>query len=269
LKKLNYMPMKKILLASGCSFTTPNFISELHPKLDCSWPKWPELLAKKLDMDCINLGQNGAGNEYIYSSLLEKILEIKDKSQIGLVIPAWTQSQRIDYQVNSKGIWKNERYNPNGDVFSFVKKSLRYMLSLQILCERYNIPYKQCQMISLFDGWINGLWKTDIERYSNRNDPNFKLGYAYPGNDPEKDRKRCQQIMLEYETYINVKNFIGWPLVTELGGHTVEVPTLRHNAKSADDDKEWITDYLISNIDLHPNEKGHKVIAEFLYDRLG
>ena len=76
--------MKKILLVSGCSMTDKDFISAPHPKMDCVWPKWPELLAKKLDMECIILGQNGAGNEYIYSSLLEKILEKKD--QIGLVL---------------------------------------------------------------------------------------------------------------------------------------------------------------------------------------
>ena len=63
--------MKKILLASGCSMTDSNYVSETNPEIDCSWPKWPELIAKKLDMECINLGRNGAGNEYIYSSLLE------------------------------------------------------------------------------------------------------------------------------------------------------------------------------------------------------
>jgi len=63
--------MKKILLVSGCSNTDKNFYSELHPEMDCSWPKWPELLAEKLNMDCVNLAKSGAGNEYIYSSLLD------------------------------------------------------------------------------------------------------------------------------------------------------------------------------------------------------
>ena len=54
--------MRKILLVSGCSNTDKDFYSELHPDMDCSWPKWPELLAKKLDMDCVNLAKSGAGN---------------------------------------------------------------------------------------------------------------------------------------------------------------------------------------------------------------
>ena len=46
---------KKILLVSGCSWSDNNFNSIFHPSLDCSWTKWPELLAKKLDMICVNL----------------------------------------------------------------------------------------------------------------------------------------------------------------------------------------------------------------------
>ena len=43
--------------------------------MDTTWPMWPELVAKKLDMDCINLGQSGAGNEYIYFTLLDEIIK--------------------------------------------------------------------------------------------------------------------------------------------------------------------------------------------------
>ena len=160
--------MKKILLASGCSFTDENFESAVHPEMICDWAKWPELLAKKLDMEYINLGQNGGGNEYIYSSLLEQILKTEDKSQIGLVIPAWTQCQRKDYQQGYEGTWKQKRIDPDGDVMSFLRKDLRYMISLQLICKHFNIPLKMFQMISLFDGFISGLCKTDAEVYRNR-----------------------------------------------------------------------------------------------------
>jgi len=42
--------MKKILLVSGDSFSDKNFSTMIHPELDTSWPKWPELLADKLNM---------------------------------------------------------------------------------------------------------------------------------------------------------------------------------------------------------------------------
>tara|TARA_B100000029_G_C17321863_1_gene868430 strand:+ start:108 stop:887 length:780 start_codon:yes stop_codon:yes gene_type:complete len=259
--------MKKLLIASGCSFTDENFISALHPEMDCSWPKWPELLAKKLDMDYINLGANGGGNEYIYFSILEEILKIKDKSKIGLVIPAWSQSQRQDFQQNRIPVWKRKRFYSDGDIFAWVRKSMWYMLSLQMICERYNIPFKQFQMISLFDGWISGLSKTDAEKWENRNNPNFKDRYTYPGYNKDVDRKLCLDIILEYEPYINVENFIGWPIHNLLGGFHIEEKTLRYKGRNHPDD--YILDLLVSNLDVHPNAKGQEKITEFLYDRLG
>ena len=38
-----------------------------------------------------------------------------------------------------------------------------YDISLENLCKRYNLPYKQFQMINSFEGYLNGLWKTDFE----------------------------------------------------------------------------------------------------------
>ena len=258
--------MKKILLASGCSNTDENFESAVHPEMICDWPKWPELLAKKLDMDYINLGQNGAGNEYIYSSLLEQILKTKDKSQIGLVIPAWTQCQRKDYQSGYKGTWIQKRIDPNGDVMSFVRKDLRYMISLQIICKQFNIPLKQFQMISLFDGFISGLSKTDAEVYQNRDNPNFERRYKYnPHKGTLEDRMKCNKIMTEYEPYIDVKNFIGWPCSQRIGGFHIEQKTLWYDEEGNGFNEEL----LVSKLDIHPNGKGHKKIAEFLYDRLG
>ena len=42
---------RNILLAGGCSYTDPNFNRSVTvPGLDCSFPKWPELLAKKFNL---------------------------------------------------------------------------------------------------------------------------------------------------------------------------------------------------------------------------
>lgn len=108
--------MKKILIASGCSYTDNQFRSACHPEMDTSWPKWPEIVAKELDMICINLGRSGSGNEYIYSSIHDIILRVKDKSQIGLVIAGWSQCFRQDWQTGSmSGV--NEKMGFESDKF--------------------------------------------------------------------------------------------------------------------------------------------------------
>jgi hypothetical protein len=244
--------MKKILLVSGCSNTEKDFYSELHPDLDTSWPKWPELLAEKLDMDCVNLGKSGAGNEYIYRSLLDYITR-NDTSNIGLVISAWTQCNRKDYQQGNLGRWTNERIDPNGDVFSWMKRTLDNCLSFQILCEKYNLPYMQLHMLHFYIDWLNGLKPRDLEKIALM-DRNWR--HTYPG-DKEKDNKKIIKIIDDYEDRINIKKFIGWPLSTEYGGFCLQKDLITIPNKTQ-----------ISKLDSHPNEKGHKVISEFIYERL-
>ena len=258
------MPMKKILLVSGCSFTDPNYVSTMHPTMDCSWPKWPELLAKKLDMDCINVAHTGAGNEYIYSSLLDKIITTDN---IGLVMAAWTQCQRKDWETGIWGRWHHfplpaqngrsnilgrwqhyEHYKKNlqvdGDVFGWVNKSLRYYYSLQEICKSKKIPLKQFQMLSLFDGYVD----KDTYNKANRDDPDFAKFFTPPGQKKNRKREQLVVMMEEFGRVID-KTFLNY-------GSDLQSQIIN--------DWEGLT---ISKEDHHPNEKGQKVIAEFLYEK--
>jgi len=246
--------MKKILLVSGCSNTDKNFYSEIHPEMDCSWPKWPELLAEKLNMDCVNLGLSGAGNEYIYSSLLDYITE-NDTSNIGLVIPAWTQCNRKDFTENGK--WTNARIDPHGDVYGWMYKSLRNYLSFQILCEKYNLPYMQLHMLHLFKDWLSGLKPREKDIAEKIYPKEFR--HKYPG-DRIKDTKRIMSLIDTYENKINTSKFLGWPLSEEYGGFSLQKKLIKRGC--------IIADTMISDIDNHPNAKGQEVMAEFIYGRL-
>ena len=83
--------MKKKLIVSGCSFTDKNFESMSSPDYDCSFPKWLELLANKLNMDCVNLG-GVVGNNYIYSTILEEVTRTP-KDEIGMVLAGLVTSE--------------------------------------------------------------------------------------------------------------------------------------------------------------------------------
>tara|TARA_B100000965_G_C19435465_1_gene688389 strand:+ start:107 stop:910 length:804 start_codon:yes stop_codon:yes gene_type:complete len=267
--------MKK-LIVSGCSFTDKNFESLSHPEYDCTFPKWPELLAKKLNMECINLGANGAGNNYIYSTLLEEVTRTP-KDEIGLVVAAWSQVNREDYQIfvrtrptfsfedrfHKNMAWRNKRMDRLGHLFYWLKDTLRYYISFENLCKRHNLPYKQFQMINPFEGYLNGLSKTDYEILHNLNNKDFKWRYDYE-QVTDNDRNFCLDLLLEYEKLIDTKNFIGYPPITSLGGHTIEDKTLFIKPGKGPNNPELI----ISEYDKHPNEKGHKKLAEFIYERL-
>ena len=239
--------MKKKLIVSGCSWTDKNFISDIHPNLDTSWPKWPEMIAKKLDMECINLGRMGAGNEYIFSTLLDEII---CSDNIGLVIAGWTQCHRKDWR--NYGIWYNNARDVNegvginnNDITSYINKSFRYYYSLQEICKSKKIPLKQFQMLHMFGAYV----------YDNP--------YSNISGD-KKDRKKFEILKnIHHSPYFNKINddFVGWPGDPHLDGYCIRIKLW--------EDPEEAKKYTISDMDKHPNAKGQEKIAEFIYDRLG
>tara|TARA_B100001996_G_scaffold169143_1_gene128959 strand:+ start:9 stop:779 length:771 start_codon:yes stop_codon:yes gene_type:complete len=254
---------KKILLVSGCSNTDPNYTSLQHPDMDCDWPKWPELLAKSLDMECINLAINGSGNEFIYSTLIDKLQTI-EPSDIGLCIAAWSTANRRDYE--SKGRWRGHMYYYKEKppyITDLIDKSIRYFYSFQNVCENLKIPYRHFSMMSLYQsyGW------QELMRRRTENFPEDEIQQIPIMNkrqiltEPEKAwlnefELECANHIIKspYYNIIN-HNFIGWPTSSLLNGYNMTHKVL-------------LKDCIISELDSHPNAKGHIQIAKFLHELL-
>lgn len=71
------------LYAFGCSYTYGDetdmyYRDPLKPSADA----WPQLLADKMELDCINLGVSGASNDLIFKNTLEKINEIENNDLV-------------------------------------------------------------------------------------------------------------------------------------------------------------------------------------------
>ncbi|SVA88126.1 uncharacterized protein METZ01_LOCUS140980, partial [marine metagenome] len=140
--------------------------------MDTSWPKWPELLAKKLDMEVINLAHMGAGNEYIFASLLEQMISIPLK-EIGLILPAWTQCKRKDIKTGGK--WNHltrERTESihyttyiHGNMEYRIEQSIIQYYSFQEICKSNNFPFKQVQMIPICRGYD---WNDRLQIHEDR-----------------------------------------------------------------------------------------------------
>jgi len=260
--------MKKILLVAGCSYSNDRFRSVHHPNLDVSWLKWPTILAKKLDMELINLSESGAGQEYIYSNIIDKLQTI-DHTRIGLVIAAWSTAPRRDYQIESlylqKMKWTNDMYDSKGCMNYWIDRSLRYYYSFQMVCENLKLPYKQLQMIDMFKGY---LWQQLIAKRTKDfpedhtkqvpilNEPHQLTSEEKQWKIKEEKKYLAQIHNSPYFESIN-DNFIGWPTDPRLNGYSLSDKVL-DNATDR-----------ISKIDLHPNRQGQRKLARFIYDRLG
>lgn len=246
--------MKKKLVVSGCSWGDDIFFSPFHPDMDCDWPKWPKLLAEKLNMECVNLCKCGAGQEYIYSSLSDYIQKTP-KEEIGQVIAAWSTAPRRDYE--NKERWTNDRQDIRGDLKYWVERSIRYQYAFQNLMEQEKLPYIQFQMISLYRGHVWELKKLKDKKLVDANTGKFPFG-GYRYNEKGENLKDIVLNTIKNSPYYNKFNdkFINWPCDEDLGGFTLEFGVLKEEHK-------------ISELDRHPNAKGQQKIAEYLYDRLG
>jgi len=295
--------MKKYLIVSGDSFTDKDFRSSCYPDMDVSWPKWPDILAKKLDMKLINLAKAGSGNGYIYNTLLDCI-QLVPKDEIGYVIAGWSQCQRGDYQElgHTTGVlgglkstqaerdnfhanmkdswggqdiykptemgeyavdkrnWHQDRIDPRGNLPYWVRRTLRHYVGLQMLCENYNIPYMQCQMIDMYKDYIDGMMPTEEEVAFQGKDL-YADRQTYPG-DAKADEQLIMKIIMSYDGHIDTSRVIGWPLTRTLGGFPINRGVMGWNQIEEEP-------YVIDENDNHPNAAGHELIAEYIYDWMG
>lgn len=68
--------------------------------------QWPEVLGEKLNIEVINIAENGSSNERILRSTIEWVVDNKDKINETLFIIGWTISDRWEWWSNFKQDWE-------------------------------------------------------------------------------------------------------------------------------------------------------------------
>ena len=274
----------KYLIVSGDSCTEPYFYSAVHPDLDFEYPKWPDFVGEHLGMQVLNLARGGSGNEFIYSSIQDVLMEIP-REEVGLVIASWSQSHREDWEIGTRehypytdfarSPWKSQRVAGKGNLVHFVRKSLRTYIAFQNLCENNNLPYYHFQMGDLFERVLFGLKPTENETLRG-----IDYTIKYPEEMFNADGNKILKLLRKYQPYM--KNFMGYPGISEEAqlrlkaenhlpwpfenypfGYTMHSKVLGYD-KAAQVKKGLI----ISEKDDHPNAKGHKAIADFIIQNL-
>ena len=220
-----YIIMKSKLLVSGCSWTHGH-----EDNLD--YLLWPEILSQRLDLECLNLGQRGCGNEYIFSRIYDTVMQRDD---IAAVVVMWTDYFRMDFdlflgskfpkQIKYPDIetlfdWPQDKRSAKG----VSEKSVRSVFILQSLLENLQIPYLQLQ----------GLPPINV------NNEKTKRSFI----------KECVYTMIDTQYDIN-KKYMNWPPMNQIGGKCVE--DLLSTSEFYDNHN-------------HPNKSGHNHISEMIYN---
>ncbi len=218
--------MKK-LIAIGCSYTEDRY----------EFPVWPTHLAERLDMNCVNLGHGGSGNEQILAKILDTVLTEKN---IGLVVVMWSQFQRFDFQ-RSDSQWVS--LNPYID-----KECSMGVCNLQALHDVHSATQNALRIFIFAENILKDI-------------PHLYIQGTHPVDKTSRISAAKSLINSFYFDYIenNIsKYFIGWPIFSGLGGYSWDsfldkIDTERNELR-------------ISEEDLHPNDKAHKMITHEIYN---
>lgn len=259
---------KKILIAAGCSYTDKNYQS-CDPDVKVDWPMWPELLANRLDLKCVNYGRSGAGCDNIFDGVLEGIETYKDR--VDTVAVLWSGSDRIpifSYNLNplveirpdpdhsdpfswmgdigwgslSKIYFNSPHFLRDREYKNMIHSQLRKMSTIIKLCKYHDIKLVMAQGLWLFDYHaINQAVKE--KGVPESCDIHFPEVFDLMTNNPYFEN-------LEK----NRKHVIGWPFHPNLGGYCFD--ELRFG------DRVPVDYYTISDIDKHPNKIGQELFAE-------
>ena len=275
-KSMVFKSSRKKLIAIGCSYTHHYTISvPPNPNVNFDFTRWPEHLSNMLDMECINLGRCGSGNEQILAKTVDVVLNEKN---IGLIVLMWSEWQRIDFQrhdilKNTIDEWYMVRpHTSSGDQDdgtqlvdeNFKKRFLRLAnpkhATRQTLRQFIHAEKLLRDLPYLF---IQGTFNLPFYSTTTLDTIEcFKGGPDFLKVNDSRRKAASEIIRSPYLDYIE-KNigdkFIGWPIMHEIGGYSID------NILDKEDPERL--KYRISEDDSHPNAAGHKFIADFLYEQ--
>lgn len=302
---------KKKLIVFGCSWTDPEIVSEDHSRDrgEYDGPKWFELLAEKWNMECITFGRGGQGNEYICSSVQDFVLDRTiDKSDIGMMLIAFTQAKRIDFSYQAGASGQNDTIkNPErpvkrgrisenihwqsklqydsfrGDHWFYLRRSLRQIYNLQLLLKKQRFPWHMMSSLPLEQIELDGLFDRLFQNHSSQSQEFLRVNRIEGNTAYQRQKSFDDKVALTISTdpsgySIDSSKYLGWPPVKCMGGIALcdilnpytdfitPKPKEPETSQTLSDQLKARGDG--SNIDGHPNNRGHQVIADYLFSTL-
>ena len=271
--------MKKILLASGCSYTDKNFKSldnTLSDNYRGGWPMWPELMANELNLDCVNVASSGKDNDYIFDSILDGIIKYGDK--IDTIAILWTSADRVsffnqvlipfaEYHIKlmdkpsnslldwskrygisdiSQRFMSGKYFNKSDMLKHWLQRPLSKIYAILHMCHVYGYKIIMAQGPSYFEpkplnDMVDAGYFQESHRISEK-----EIVNTFMRND--------------YFNFIeNHKQYIiGWPFINTIGGYDLDIIRSHHNKQN---------NLIVSENDFHPNAEGQNLIYKYFIKR--
>jgi len=243
------------LLAVGDSWTDPTYISPVDKK---DFTRWPELLADKLGIDSVdNRGISGAGTNRMVSTALRQIMLDDSITHCAVLLSGWYRSDIVGIQVipfsGPRSERNEERYQKHlKDTVLGVRARIRYYVE-EMMTTKYAYLDRDLSYQVIFDN-ISSLGVLIHFCFERNIDIAIMQGPSPWPNNAIMRISRLHNSDIYNELYSKgylfcVKN--------------ISKIDYREHALQRE-----LTDEMLvkKHVDDHPNELGHKFIADSMYE---
>ena len=243
------------LLVCGCSWSDPNFFTNLHPELDCNWPKWPELLEGPWDK-IVNLSKGGSGLDLQVPLMMKYIMLNDDVSHIIYQLSSWHRwTTPSGYRQNP--CLAKSMHTKRED--SVLKDALRPSLERMEEIEKMFPTNYRSIMLRIDNSLVLLNALIDLCLYKNIKFIGWQ-GIHFSNTKDKSLDKFTYKYFIQHELFHRLDDlqnhgkieFINWPLVDNMAD-SMEIILPRS------------TNFRVSVIDAHPNANGQRFIAQWIH----
>lgn len=203
---------KGLLITGGCSHTDSNYTAYKTRNI----MTWPELVARNLDFDLLNVAEKGMGNDYIAGAVMDAVMDNRDRDIMVMILwtsgdrcnlfdvgtlwheretLAWHEKQKLENEAvpgESDSSIEDAIWPYTDDWFYIDQKTLNHNLrsiwTVDHFCKTLNIPIYHRQAYSLINAiTYTGMYQyedeyTDLEKNLNQTERMHRLLQAVPKN---------------------------------------------------------------------------------------
>jgi len=251
-----------MILVSGCSWSDRLFKSDFHVNYDTKFPKWYDYM--DTDEEVASVGMSGLSNSTIIDRASKQIQTRKDISTVVIALTEWPRFNLFDFEINPSLIvvkdvlMKKKQWSEKDDMnFKQINEWMSYHEKYVNLC---NMEYKEYIPHIVNNTILKLKTLQDVCKLKGIKLIVFQMIWPMPhafldlGIGTLIKNQMFQEMFEDGDS-----NFLNFPFFRELGGSCVE-----SILKKRDDYRELI----VSDVDKHPNGKGHKLIGEWFNEQI-
>ena len=251
-----------MILVSGCSWSDSNFKTDYHPEMQHDYPKWFDYM--ETDEKVVSIGVCGNSNDTIIDKALEQIFVRSDITRVVIALTEWTRFSFLKHEIHPALLVLKDLINNNPN------KSEREIVMIEHIDSWIQIHSKWVKVDELkthhyVPHVVNKTMlklRTIQEVCKSKNIELYVFQMLWPLNNEceEMGIKTLIKNDIFQKMYSDPDdNFINFPFFKKLGGECVETML-----KSQNNYKELT----VSDVDKHPNGKGHKLIGEWFNEQI-